>query len=231
MATYKNVVKGIFCDRPNRFIANVMIDGKKEVCHVKNTGRCRELLVPGCEVFLEKSDNEKRKTAYDLIAVNKVVKDKTIFINMDSQIPNAVASEWILQGGLGFIPWLLKREVKHRNSRFDIYGEYEGEKIFVEVKGVTLEEDGIVRFPDAPTKRGVKHVKELIECVKDGYQAYILFVIQMKGIKYFVPNNATQPEFGAMLKKANEAGVKILAVECDVEKDSITARKCVPVKL
>ena len=222
---YTNIVKGEFVDRPNRFIANVIVDNNIEVVHVKNTGRCKELLVKGCTVFLQKSDNPNRKTKYDLIAVQKGDR----LINMDSQIVNFVALEYIPE--LFENIKLVKPEYKYGNSRFDIYVETEDEKIFVEVKGVTLENDGVVRFPDAPTERGVKHLKELQKAVTEGYKAYILFVIQMSDVKYFEPNAITHPEFAEELKRAKDNGVIPLAFDCAVTPDSIEIRKPVLVKI
>lgn len=224
---YENITEGIFLKRPNRFIAHVEIDKRVEVCHVKNTGRCRELLVPGTPVFLEKSSNPNRKTQYDLIAVKKGNR----LINMDSQIPNKVVEEWLLKGNLFGEGAVVKREVTYGNSRFDLYIETPDKKCFIEIKGVTLEEDGVVRFPDAPTQRGVKHVKELCRCIEDGYQAYIMFVIQMEDVRYFEPNEATHPEFGEALREAQKAGVHILAYACDVRKDLINLSKPVRVYL
>ena len=224
---YENITEGIFLKRPNRFIAHVEIDKRVEVCQVKNTGRCRELLVPGTPVFLEKSSNPNRKTQYDLIAVKKGNR----LINMDSQIPNKVVEEWLLKGNLFGEGAVVKREVTYGNSRFDLYIETPDKKCFMEIKGVTLEEDGVVRFPDAPTQRGVKHVKELCRCIEDGYQAYIMFVIQMEDVRYFEPNEATHPEFGEALREAQKAGVHILAYACDVRKDLINLSKPVRVYL
>lgn len=224
---YENITEGIFLKRPNRFISHVEIDKRVEVCHVKNTGRCRELLVPGTPVFLEKSSNPNRKTQYDLIAVKKGNR----LINMDSQIPNKVVEEWLLKGNLFGEGAVVKREVTYGNSRFDLYIETPDKKCFMEIKGVTLEEDGVVRFPDAPTQRGVKHVKELCRCIEDGYQAYIMFVIQMEDVRYFEPNEATHPEFGEALREAQKAGVHILAYACDVRKDLINLSKPVRVYL
>lgn len=224
---YENITEGIFLKRPNRFIAHVEIDKRVEVCHVKNTGRCRELLVPGTPVFLEKSSNPNRKTQYDLIAVKKGNR----LINMDSQIPNKVVEEWLLKGNLFGEGAVVKREVTYGNSRFDLYIETPDKKCFMEIKGVTLEEDGVVRFPDAPTQRGVKHVKELCRCIEDRYQAYIMFVIQMEDVRYFEPNEATHPEFGEALREAQKAGVHILAYACDVRKDLINLSKPVRVYL
>lgn len=216
---YKRVKEGIFISRPNRFIANVTIDGKQEVCHVKNTGRCRELLVPGGLVFLQESDNTARKTKYDLIAV---IKDG-IIINMDSQAPNQVVKEW-LTSFFGEITFL-KPEAKYKNSRFDFYIEVNERKIFIEVKGVTLEEDGVALFPDAPTQRGVKHLRELTECVKDGFEAYVIFVVQMENIKYFMPNRNTHPQFAQTLLYAKENGVNVLCLSCATGSDSLCINK------
>lgn len=215
---YKNVVTGKFKNRPNRFIAMVEIDGKVETCHVKNTGRCRELLLPEAEVYLEKSDNPNRKTAYDLIGVKK----GEVLINMDSQAPNKAVKEWLEKEVYFKNITYLKPECKYGNSRVDFYLETaEGRKIFIEVKGVTLEEEGIARFPDAPTLRGIKHIKELEQAVMKGYEAYILFVIQMKGIKWFEPNDRTHQAFGDTLREAAKNGVGILAYDCTITKDSM----------
>lgn len=224
---YNKVKTGIFRSRPNRFIAYAEMDGEVKTCHVKNTGRCKELLIPGVTVYLEEQDNPDRKTKYDLIGVQKGNR----MINMDSQAPNKVVYEWIKSGGLFSDIKLIKTEKTYGNSRFDLYVEAENRQIYIEVKGVTLEEEGIVRFPDAPTERGVKHVRELIACVEEGYEAYIIFVVQMKGVKYFEPNNITHPAFGQALKEAEEKGVHILAVDCDVEVDQLNIRKNVMVKL
>lgn len=224
---YQNIEKGIFRARPNRFIAHVDLEGREEICHVKNTGRCRELLVPGTSVFLEKSANPNRKTKYDLIAVQKGER----LINMDSQIPNAVTEEWLRESEFFGKNAVIRREVSYGNSRFDLYIESGERKIFMEVKGVTLEEEGIVRFPDAPTQRGIKHIRELCQCIKEGYEAYIMFVIQMQDVKYFEPNDSAQPEFGKALQEAQEAGVHILAYSCQVRKDLIKLEKPVRVYL
>ena len=209
---YEQIVKGTFVERPNRFIAYVEIDGKPEVVHVKNTGRCRELLVPGATVYMEKGNNPERRTAYDLVAVEKGNR----LINMDSQAPNKVVEEWLLKKELFPDLVLLRPETKYGNSRFDFYVEYGSKKAFIEVKGVTLERDGVVLFPDAPSQRALKHVEELIQAKSDGYDAYIILVIQMSGVKYFLPNRETHPEFADALQKAAEAGVKVLAYDCDV---------------
>lgn len=224
---YKETEKAVFLNRPNRFIAEVEIQGKRETVHVKNTGRCKELLIPGTEVILEKSGNPNRKTKYDLICVNKQGR----LINMDSQIPNKAAEEWIRKGGLFPEEVSIRPEKKYGNSRFDLYVESPVRRAFVEVKGVTLEEDNVVRFPDAPTVRGIKHVEELIHCMEEGYEAYLLLVIQMKGVKKFMPNWDTQPEFGQALIKAEKAGVKIIARDCLVTEDTIEIQEEVPVDL
>lgn len=224
---YDNIHKGKFLSRPNRFIANVEIDGKAEVCHVKNTGRCKELLVEGCTVWLERSDSESRKTAFDLVAVEKGDR----LINMDSQAPNKAVGEWLRENrpfGEGFSVY---PEKKYGNSRFDFYLESQDRKIFMEVKGCTLEKDGVVLFPDAPTLRGVKHIEELSNCLDEGYEAYIMILVQMSDVKYFTPNYDTHPEFGEALEKASRKGVKILCYDCNVTHDSMTVGKPVKVKL
>lgn len=226
---YKNIHKGIFKSRPNRFIVNVEIDGKIEVCHVKNTGRCKELLVTDAAVYLEKSDNPNRKTLYDLIAVEKGDR----LINMDSQVPNRAVEEWIKAGGLiGENPYV-RPESKFGDSRFDFYVESvtAERKAYVEVKGCTLECDGAAKFPDAPTLRGIKHINELIKCAQNGFEAYIIFLIQMSNINYFTPNYETHPEFGEALKNANKKGVKILAFDSIVTPDSIILNKPVDIRL
>ncbi len=224
---YHNIIEGTFISRPNRFIANVEAAGQVQVCHVKNTGRCRELLVPGCRVYLETADNPNRKTKYDLIAVKK----GNLLINMDSQAPNKAAGEWLEKRILYPDLKVLKPEVKYDNSRFDFYIEAGERKIFLEVKGVTLEEGGIARFPDAPTERGVKHIRELMACMKEGYEPVILFVIQMKGIRRFMPNDETHKAFGDTLREAREKGVRILAYDCLVTEDSMEIRDPVSVVL
>ena len=222
---YSNVYKGTFIERPNRFIAICEIDGKEETCHVKNTGRCRELLVKGATVYLEKSSNPNRKTQYDLIAVEK--NDR--LINMDSQIPNFVVAESLnkIFSDITFV----KQEYKYGNSRFDIYLETKTEKIFVEVKGVTLENDGVVRFPDAPTERGIKHLKELQKAVTEGYGACVVFLVQMQDVKYFEPNYETHPQFASELKKAHENGVEIFVYDSVVTSDEIIMNKKVEIKM
>ncbi len=229
---YKNIVKGRFIERPNRFIAKVEINGETETVHVKNTGRCKELLQRGNTVYLEKSDNPARKTKYDLVAVEKKQEDKPyLLINMDSQIPNAVAEEWLRKGNIFSEKSVIRREVKYGNSRFDLYIEDGERKAFLEVKGVTLENNGVAMFPDAPTERGVKHINELIKCIADGYEAYILFVIQMKEIRLFTPNYETHAKFGEALCEAEKAGVKIMAVDCVVTEESIEIDSLIDIEL
>lgn len=277
---YTRITQGRFLERPNRFIALVEIDGQIEKCHVKNTGRCRELLVPGALVWLEKSDNPNRKTQYDLVAVRKQFPRKedcfagscspaminidsqsadsavgspsimintdsqstnlamgspSIMINMDSQAPNQAVREWLEQNKSPFPEiTILKPECTYGSSRIDFYVETAGQqprKIFIEVKGVTLEEDGIARFPDAPTERGIKHMLELQKAIQEGYESYILFVIQMKGIRWFEPNDLTHPAFGETLRQVHKAGVNILAYDCKVTPEEITLDMPVKVKL
>ena len=224
---YSNIQRATFLRRPNRFIAHIEVDGREEVCHVKNTGRCRELLTDRATIYVEHHDNTKRKTKYSLIAVEK----GDLLINMDSQAPNKVVGEWLLaKEPFGKVK-LLKPECTYGSSRFDFYLETEAEKIFIEVKGVTLEEDGIVRFPDAPTERGIKHLEELCACVKAGYKAGVIFVVQMEGMQYFEPNDKTHPQFGEALRQARRAGVKVLAYECRVTPSSLEITKSIPVML
>lgn len=223
---YDNMKKGKFISRPNRFIANVEIDGANEVCHVKNTGRCAELLVKGADVFVQECDSETRKTKYDLISVYK----GNALVNMDSQAPNKAVHEFLQSGRLFENIKLIKPETKYKNSRFDFYVETETDRIFIEVKGVNLEIDGAALFPDAPTERGVKHIKELMECVRDGYVAYVIFVVQMGNVKYFTPNYATHKEFGDTLKQASEQGVRVLACDCEVTETGMTIRDEIEVR-
>ena len=223
---YKTMVEGVFRARPNRFIAHVDIDGQTEICHVKNTGRCRELLPPGARVWCQAADDPKRKTKFDLITVQKGDR----LINMDSQAPNAAAKEWLLAGGLGPVTEL-RAETVHGDSRFDFSFTLEGKRCFLEVKGVTLENDGVCAFPDAPTERGVKHLRELTQAVKDGYGAFVLFVIQMPDVKYLRPNDTTDPAFAAALREAAEAGVTVLAMDCAVTPDTMEIRLPVLVRL
>ena len=223
---YTNMTPGRFLSRPNRFIAHVEIDGQAEVVHVKNTGRCRELLPVGAEVWCQKSDNPSRKTKYDLITVRKGSR----LINMDSQAPNLAAKEWLAAGGLGEIE-NLRAETKHGDSRFDFSFLKDGKTCFLEVKGCTLEHAGICAFPDAPTERGAKHLRGLTEAVKEGYGGYVLFVIQMPDVAYLHPNDATDPEFGKALREAAASGVEVLAVDCEVTVEEMNIRSFVPVKL
>lgn len=260
--TYRDIHAARFLARPNRFIAQVELEGRVETVHVKNTGRCKELLLPGCTVYLEGSSNPARKTKYDLVAVEKARPGlPPLFINMDSQAPNKVFAEWMAAGlgeELGLPrPTLLRPETTWGNSRFDFYWEYcRGEvhsdedalrgsaakrrlcgapeverRGFIEVKGCTLEERGLALFPDAPTERGVKHLRELAACHEAGFEAAVCVVIQMAGMTAFSPNDRTHPKFGAALREAAKAGVKVLAVECAAAPGSLTMTKPVPVKL
>ena len=240
---YEHISKGVFLERPNRFLAYAELAGKKETIHVKNTGRCAELLKPGAVIYVQESQNTKRKTKWDLICVEKGDR----LVNMDSQIPNQVIREWLGEGHLFPDIRKIRPETTYGNSRFDLYVEAGGDpengsendpeneaalrKIFIEVKGVTLEENGVTRFPDAPSERAVKHLEELSRAVKEGYEAYVVFVIQMKGVRYFTPNIDTHPEFCQALKAAKKAGVHVLAYDCVVEKDSIRMDEEVPVVL
>lgn len=230
---YHNITQGIFLERPNRFIALVEIDGQVVRCHVKNTGRCRELLPAGARVWLEKSDRPGRKTAYDLVAVYKEGQGNDQIINMDSQAPNIAVGEWLRRGNLFPDMTLLQPECRFGQSRLDFYAEMEEgkRKVFLEVKGVTLEENGIARFPDAPTGRGTRHLKELERAVSEGYEAAVLFVIQMRHIQYMEPNGATDPEFAESLRSAAEHGVQVLAYDCVVTEDSMEIHRPVPVHL
>ena len=220
------MVRGTFLSRPNRFIAHIKIDGGEEICHVKNTGRCRELLTPGATVWCQAFDNPNRKTKYDLICVKK----GDLLINMDSQAPNIAAKEWLQAGGLGEIQDL-KAEYTHGDSRFDFSFLKDGKRCFLEVKGVTLEHDGVCAFPDAPTERGVKHLQGLTAAVDAGYGAFVLFVVQMADMKYLRPNDDTDPAFGEALRIAAESGVTVLAMDCAVTEDSMVIRLPLLVKL
>ncbi|MGL4343853.1 MAG: DNA/RNA nuclease SfsA [Cellulosilyticaceae bacterium] len=232
MIWYDHIIEAIFKERPNRFIAHCEIEGQEVVAHVKNTGKCKELLVPGAKVYLQHHDNPKRKTQYSLIAVQKGER----LINMDSQVPNKVCYEALSTGklklpGIEEPLTLIKGEQKYGNSRFDVYVESRDIKAFIEVKGVTLEEEGVVRFPDAPTERGVKHIYELIEAVKEGYKAYVLLVIQMEGVKHFEPNDQTHKAFGDALREARRKGVEILAYDTTVVCNGIELRHQIETKL
>ena len=220
------MVAGFFLSRPNRFIAKVEIDGQDQTVHVKNTGRCRELLTPRAQVFCRFDPNPNRKTQYDLITVRKDAR----LINMDSQAPNTAAKEWLQSGGLGEIQ-NLKAESFHRDSRFDFSFTKDGKQCFLEVKGVTLENDGVCAFPDAPTQRGAKHLRGLEALARDGYGAYVLFVIQMADVKYLHPNDLTDPAFAQALRQAAKAGVQVLAVDCAVTENTMEIRLPVLVKL
>ncbi len=223
---YDNMVPGIFLARPNRFIAHIEIDGQVEVCHVKNTGRCRELLPAGAKVWCQRSANPARKTKFDLITVQKGSR----LINMDSQAPNAATREWLLSGGLGKISDL-KPEYTHGDSRFDFSFLKDGRRCFLEVKGVTLENGGVCAFPDAPTERGAKHLHGLTRLAGEGYGAWVLFVIQMGNVKHLQPNDATDPNFANALREAAAGGVQILAMDCAVTEDAMTIGQQVAVVL
>lgn len=223
---YGKMVAGRFVARPNRFIAHVEIDGEVQICHVKNTGRCRELLPAGAEVWCEVAANPERKTKYDLITVRKEQR----LINMDSQAPNIAAGEWLASGGLGVVEDL-RRETVHGDSRFDFSFTRNGQPCFLEVKGVTLENDGVCAFPDAPTQRGVKHLNGLTALAQEGFGAYVLFVIQMSDVKYIRPNDSTDPAFGQALREAAAGGVQVLAMDCLVTEDTMTIRQPVEVLL
>lgn len=223
---YKNMIKGKFLRRPNRFIAHVEIDGKEEICHVKNTGRCRELLQEGAEVWCQMAENPQRKTKYDLITVRK----GSYLINMDSQAPNRAVEEWLSKGGLGPVEEI-KAESKFGKSRFDFFLNRNGKGMYLEVKGVTLELDGVCRFPDAPTDRGAKHLRELVEAKKQGFDAGVIFVIQMKPVKYLEPNDGTDPAFGTALREAYAAGVEVMAVDCRITENTMEIADFVEVRL
>lgn len=224
---YAKIKKASFISRPNRFVAYVDIDGEETACHVKNTGRCRELLTSGADVYLEESDNPQRKYKYSLVTVRKGER----LVNMDSQAPNKMVGEWLRKGGLFKDIKLLKAECTYKKSRFDFYCEYEDKKAFIEVKGVTLERDGVVLFPDAPTERGTKHINELVECMNEGYEAYIIFAVQMENVLYFTPSKDNDPKFSEALIRAAEKGVNIIALDSTVSEESIIINNRIDVKL
>ena len=224
---YNDIIEGVFLERPNRFIAKAAINGEEKICHVKNTGRCRELLTAGARIFLEHSADKTRKTEYDLVAVEK----NGVLFNIDSQAPNKVFGEWISTGGFFENVTLVRPERFFRNSRFDFYIEADGRAIFVEVKGVTLEQDGVLLFPDAPTERGAKHLCELVEAKKQGYDAYIFFIIQTDKCKYFTPNAQTDPKFTNALKYAVGSGVEVRALLCNVTKNELSVKGFTEVKI
>lgn len=223
---YSNVVEGVFVARINRFVAEVVIDEQKTLCHVKNTGRLKELFVPGNRVFLEKTSNQKRKYPYDLIAVYR----GNVLFNVDSQCPNKLFAEWVQRGNLFSHVKEWKPEKYFQNSRIDFYIEADDKKIWIEVKGVTLESNGVLLFPDAPTERGVKHLKELSDAVEQGYDAYVVFVAKTEAGVVFSPNKKTHPAFAEELKKAKENGVKVICLGCDVTPDYIDIKREIPVK-
>ena len=224
---YLNIERAIFKERPNRFIAYVETERGREICHVKNTGRCRELLTLDAVVYVQRNDNPARKTKLDLIGVEK----NQYLVNMDSQAPNHAVKEWLKAGNLFSENAKVFSEKTYGESRFDFYIEDGERRAFMEVKGVTLEDDGVCRFPDAPTERGVKHIRELMKCMEEGYEAYILFVIQMSPVKYLEPNDKTHKAFGDALREAAKAGVRVMARDCHIETDSIEIRNEVEVRL
>ena len=224
---YENILPAIFVDRPNRFIAHVELNGRLEVCHVKNTGRCRELLIPGCRVYVQHQPSPTRKTAYDLIAVEKGER----LLNMDANAPNRVFNEYV-RAGRFLRGWsVIRPEMTHGDSRFDFYLESPGHRLFAEVKGVTLEDDGVMRFPDAPTERGVKHLEGLARCVQEGYEAWAVFVIQTEDVRWMEPNRRTHPAFADALRQAAQAGVHLLALDCHTEPDRLEIRRPVEIRL
>ncbi len=224
---YRKIVEAKFIERHNRFVASVELEGKTVQCHVKNTGRCKELLIPGAKAFLEEGDNPLRKYLYSLIAVEKGER----LVNIDSSAPNKAALEWLQKGEYFKNITYIKPECTYGKSRFDFYFEYDGKKAFMEVKGVTLENEGVVSFPDAPTERGRKHVNELAKSMEEGFEAYILFVVQMKGVSCFTPNVSNDPEFSHALKIAYDKGVRVLCFDCEVTEDSMELRDEVSVKI
>jgi len=224
---YENILPAVFVDRPNRFIAHVELNGRLEVCHVKNTGRCRELLIPGCRVYVQHQPSPTRKTAYDLIAVEKGER----LLNMDANAPNRVFNEYV-RAGRFLRGWsVIRPETTHGDSRFDFYLESPGHRLFAEVKGVTLEDDGVMRFPDAPTERGVKHLEGLARCVQEGYEAWAVFVIQTENVRWMEPNRRTHPAFADALRQAAQAGVHLLALDCHTEPDRLEIRRPVEIRL
>ncbi len=225
--TYDGIAAGEFVSRPNRFIANVIVDGAAQVCHVKNTGRCKELLLPGARVFVQRADKPERKTKYDLISVYK----NDILINMDSQAPNKVFAEWAAESGFFGRPSLILPERRYKNSRFDFYIETGERKIFAEIKGVTLEENGVVMFPDAPTERGVKHLRELTDCAAAGYEAHVFFIAQMAEARLFRPNRQTHREFADALAFASRGGVRVSCLKCAVTPETLKITDFIDVEL
>lgn len=224
---YENILPAIFVDRPNRFIAHVELNGRLEVCHVKNTGRCRELLIPGCRVYVQHQPSPTRKTAYDLIAVEKGER----LLNMDANAPNRVFNEYV-RAGRFLRGWsVIRPETTHGDSRFDFYLESPGHRLFAEVKGVTLEDDGVMRFPDAPTERGVKHLEGLARCIQEGYEAWAVFVIQTENVRWMEPNRRTHPAFADALRQAAQAGVHLLALDCHTEPDRLEICRPVEIRL
>ncbi len=224
---YENIIEGNFISRPNRFIAEVEVNSKMEICHVKNTGRCKELLIKGCKVFINEVKNKNRKTKYDLVNVYK----GNMLINLDSQMPNKVFEQYLKEGKFLKDITYIKRESTYKNSRFDFYVETLERKIYIEIKGVTLEDNGVALFPDAPTTRGVKHIRELIDAKENGFETYIVFIIQFKGAKYFTPNKKRDEDLYSALLDAKERDVNIVALDCIVTKNEIMCDKYVEVRI
>ena len=227
----EKILPARFLTRPNRFVATVDLEGVETVVHVKNTGRCRELLLPGTRVYLSQAENPARSTAYDLIAVEKVRPQGVLMVNIDSQLPNALVEEWLPHSGMFSGDAVVRREVTYGDSRFDLFVTDGTRRAFIEVKGVTLEHDGHAAFPDAPTERGIKHLKELCRAKEDGYEAYVVFVLQMEGMHTFSPNDTTHAAFGDALRQASQRGVNVLAMECHVTPDSVEITQGVKVEL
>ena len=228
---YKRIIKAYFAERYNRFVSRVEINGTPTDVHVKNTGRCKELLIPGATVYLSDSENSERKYRYDLIAVEKQTENGVLLINMDSSCPNDAVAEWLPKSGILPENAYIKREYTHGKSRFDFYFEAGDERGLIEVKGVTLENNGIVSFPDAPTERGRKHLLELAEAVKEGYYTAVIFVVQMDGVKCFRPNEINDPDFASALRKAEKSGVRLFALSCKVTPDSVNINGKIPIEL
>lgn len=224
---FPKLIEGKFCRRVNRFVAEVEIDGAVENCHVKNTGRLRELLLPGATVYCEVHPEGNRKTKFSLL----LVRHGEELICIDSQAPNKLAWDFVAAGELGFVPEQLRREVTHGDSRFDLYLEREERRGFIEVKGVTLVQDGIAMFPDAPTERGAKHLRGLAAAVQEGYDAWVLFIVQRSDVTAFTPNDGGDPAFGKALREAAAAGVQVMAVTCEVTKSGSKTAAPIPVRL
>lgn len=225
--TYENIFPATFLSRPNRFVAEIELEGRRDICHVKNTGRCRELLTPGADIWVQKVHSPTRRTEYDLITVRK----GDMLVNIDSAAPNRVFAQWVEGSGYFGETARIRPETVHGDSRFDFYIESGERRIFVEVKGVTLEHSGVAAFPDAPTERGVKHLHGLKRCVGEGFEAFAVFILQMDGMRYMIPNRDTHPEFAAALAEAKAAGVRLMALGCAVTESTIAVKDFVEVRL